>query len=111
MPLLTGVDIALMVDRLLPAANWGTAQSYALLVASWRDAQTIPTEQAILDEWNVYVAEQAATKHLRDREADPEMPSIEIQVEALMNNAAGDPALLNRVLSFIANVKARHPAP
>jgi len=60
------MDIALVIDRLVPNAEYagsaseGTEQSYDSLL--WLDSRPQPLWQEILDEWDVYVAEEALRK-------------------------------------------------
>lgn len=52
------MDIALVLDRLLPAAIYSGSLTdnteAAFNALSWNDERTKPSWQAILDEWDVY---------------------------------------------------------
>ena len=66
---LTGIDIALMMDRLRPGAAWRRSESYEALERTWEDETKIPTQQEIYDEWQVYQVEKAAQEAYDAREA------------------------------------------
>ncbi len=42
------MDIALIVDKLVPGAQYTQSQDYAALDRTWTDARPIPTEAAII---------------------------------------------------------------
>jgi len=69
------MDIALILDKLVPDAEYTRADDYATLVATWTDARTIPTEQAIID------AEAGVMSDDTDRTA---LPSLWEVAEALL---------------------------
>jgi hypothetical protein len=52
------MDIALCVDRLLPAADFALATDYAALVETWQDERTIPTEVELAEVWETIQAEE-----------------------------------------------------
>ncbi len=75
------MDIALIVDKLVPGAEYTQSigadgePDYEVLKRTWTDARQIPTEQEIIDAEAEVVADQAA----RDGK-----PSLDECVEALM---------------------------
>lgn len=109
------MDIALVIDRLVPAAEFRMADTYANLVATWTDARTVPTEAAISAEWDVYLAEQAATKYQRDRAA--EYPPVADQLDAIYHalknlNDTGTsfPKEVTDWLTTVEAVKVKYPS-
>ncbi len=69
------MDIALIVDKLVPNAEYTRADDYATLVATWTDARTIPTEAAII------AAEAGALSDVTDKE---DVPNPWEAIEALL---------------------------
>lgn len=63
------MDIALVIDRLLPAANYSgslTDNTETVFNAlTWDDERTKPSWQDILDEWEVYQDEQSNIKYYK----------------------------------------------
>lgn len=56
------MDIARCLDLIRPNAQWGTADTYADLQRTWRDAvQTIPTEAELDTAWQTLQAEDVAS--------------------------------------------------
>ncbi len=54
------MDIALILSRIRPNAQWGSAATYADLQRTWRDqSQAIPTQAELDTEWAAILAEQA----------------------------------------------------
>ncbi len=64
------MDIGIVLERIRNGAKYRQYRTYQQLVDTWEDdAQTLPTEQEIIDEWAVYEGECAAVKYSDDREA------------------------------------------
>ena len=53
------MDIALAIEKLLPAANYRRADDYATLAATWHDSRPIPTEAALIAAWEACEADTA----------------------------------------------------
>ena len=73
-------DIRLMLWRLRPSSqyHWGGGEpdDYSKIIA-WRDPATIqPTEQEINDEWDVYLAEQAAIEEFEAEKTQAEIDAV-----------------------------------
>ena len=57
------MDIALILDRIRPKADWGTATTYDDLKRTWRDEkQKIPTIEELETAWNEILEEQSKSK-------------------------------------------------
>ena len=57
------MDIALVLDKIRPKADWGTATTYDDLKRTWRDEkQVIPTLQELETAWNEILEEQSKSK-------------------------------------------------
>ncbi len=55
-----GIDIGIVMDRLMPGADYGACTSYDELVRTWRDARQPPTLAQLEAEWAKYLAEKSA---------------------------------------------------
>ena len=57
------MDIALVLDKIRPKADWGTATTYDDLKRTWRDEkQKIPTIEELEQAWNEILEEQSKSK-------------------------------------------------
>ena len=57
------MDIALILDKIRPKADWGTATTYDDLKRTWRDEkQKIPTIEELEQAWNEILEEQSKSK-------------------------------------------------
>ncbi len=57
------MDIALILDRIRPKADWGTATTYDDLKRTWRDGkQKIPNIEELETAWNEILEEQSKSK-------------------------------------------------
>ncbi|MGL6058915.1 MAG: hypothetical protein ACRC17_11445 [Culicoidibacterales bacterium] len=57
------MDIALILDKIRPKADWGTATTYDDLKRTWRDEkQKIPTIGELEQAWNEILEEQSKSK-------------------------------------------------
>ena len=103
------MDIALMIDRLVPQAQFTQGHTLNDLQRTWTDARPIPTLIEIKAEWAVYQQEKEANKYAEDRRK--EYPPLVDQVEAIMDHLAGDSTKLNKLKTKINTVKNKHPKP
>jgi len=81
------VDLAWVLDELVPEAKYRHSHSYDALVATWTDARPVPTKEQILDKWD----------EIQSREVTQE-PTIQEKVDALLDKEDGDPSKLTTVL-------------
>ncbi len=89
------MDIALIVDKLVPGAKYTQSGTYVRLAATWTDARPIPTEQAIID------AEAGVMADKADRAAVPSPWEV---IEALL--ALSVDVTLDDIKARIAAAKA-----
>ena len=58
------MDIALILDKIRPKADWGTATTYEDLKRTWRDEkQKIPTVEELEIAWNEILEEQKSKEY------------------------------------------------
>ncbi len=86
------MDIALIVDKLVPGAEYTQAQDYPTLERTWTDARPIPTEAEISAAEAGVLADQAArdalpplgevVEALLARDADPSLDGIKARIAA-----------------------------
>lgn len=58
------MDIALVLDKIRPKADWGTATTYEDLKRTWRDEkQKIPTVEELETAWNEILEEQKSKEY------------------------------------------------
>jgi len=103
------MDIALIIDRLVPQAQFTQSHTLDDLQRTWTDARPIPPIKKIKAEWAVYQQEKEANKYAEDRRK--EYPSLEDQVASLMKRASGDTADYDALQIRINAVKTKHPKP
>ncbi len=88
------MDIPLIVDKLVPGAQYTQAQDYATLLATWTDARPIPTEADI-------TAAEAGV--MTDQAARDALPSSWEVLEALL--AVNTDTSLNALKARISAAK------
>jgi len=91
------MDLRIVLDRLghydgLAADPCTDFSSYNAMVSSWRNTtKSPPTEAEVLAEWDVYLAEQSSTQHIRDREnAMHELLPESMYMPAMLEQARAD---------------------
>ncbi len=109
------MDIGIVLDRIRLGAKYRRYSTYAELAATWEDdAQTLPTEQEIIDEWAVYEAERAAVKYSEDRAAAYEAEGFtpDALIVALWEKTVETrPAAADAIEVKRQAIKARFPKP
>ncbi len=78
------MDIALIVDKLVPGADYRRADDYAALVATWKDARPVPSLEEVTGAWPG-VQQAEATKRLKESRR----PSFAALVDAVADLGAG----------------------
>ena len=87
------MDIALILDKIRPKADWGTATTYEDLKRTWRDGkQKIPTIEELETAWNKILEEQSKSKEYE-------------QVDPIVLDMAETIAALNERLSKLEGGK------
>ena len=81
------MDIALILDRIRPKADWGTATTYDDLKRTWRDEkQKIPTIEELEMAWNEILEEQSKSKEYE--QVDPIVLDMAETIAALNERIA-----------------------
>ena len=120
------MDIITVLNRLGYLAGEQQSPSpdlstYQTMVATWRHTTKLPpTEAEMLTEWDVFLAEQAATQYIKDREAAmkaqlPEMMIMPAILEQFKADRDSGPKTLQPGLEQVVNIYNQimvdHPDP
>lgn len=105
------MDIPKLLTRLRPNAEWAMGETYESI--QWLDENQVkPTLEELEAEHLVYQKELADSQYLRDRENDPDMPTLQEKIEAVIDMTFNDDdSKVNAIKKKIAEIKLKHPNP